>query len=360
MSKTRRIDAHMHIAQWYLPDGTTAFDVLRQYRKDNGIDAVDNMCCSNQNNLWGGYEADQNIIAAIMKLEVPSSYIHGAMFIPDIPAEQPIPREFDFVSQAEELRAIGFDGFKVCEYKPDSYKLHHMESRAEEFERYFDYCEREDIPMCFHVADPEYFWDKSKLPEWVVKRGWCYDDPSFARFDDLISDTLGILDRHPKLRVMLAHAFFHSHYPERVRALFEKYPNITLDLAPGWEMFEGFRENYDDWYEIFRTYSNRILFATDATLTSGIGYISQIAERVGRFLETDETFETGGNHIAHGIALDGEALENLNFRNAERIVGAEPRPLDRQLLGAYIKRYLPLLPETRNKRAIEEYYRKNF
>lgn len=32
-----------------------------------------------------------------------------------------------------------------------------MEKRLEDFETYFDYCEKYDVPMCWHVADPDFF-----------------------------------------------------------------------------------------------------------------------------------------------------------------------------------------------------------
>ena len=33
--------------------------------------------------------------------------------------------------------------------------------------------------------------------------------------------------------------------------------------TPGWEMFVGFRENYDAWRAFFETYSDRIFYGTD-------------------------------------------------------------------------------------------------
>ncbi len=354
----KRIDAHMHICRWYLGDEETSFDVLRAYLKRNRLDAVDNMACSNQCNLWGGYEPDQNILAAIMKLEVPESYSHACMYIPDLPADKPIPAEFDFVAQAEELMKIGFDGFKCCEFKPDSYRVHHMEHRMAEFERYFAYCEEHDIPMCWHVADPDTFWDPDKVSDYAKQVGWFYGDGTYPGYEALYDITLGLLDRHPDLRVMLAHAYFLSGNPEKVRAIFKKYPRVTLDLAPGWEMFDGFREHYDDWYEIFRTYADRIHFATDATLSSGIDYCSKLAYNVERFLTTTDEFETPAGHHARGIALSGHALDLLMGGNTVRIVGDEPKPIDLPLLRDYIKHYLPLLPDTRNKAAITQYYRK--
>lgn len=351
----KRIDAHMHITQLQLADGRSVFDALRQYQRENEIESVDIMCCSNQGNLWKSYEPDQAIVAAITKMEVPSTYIHGCMYIPD----GELPEEFNFVSQLEELRAIGFDGVKSCEYKPDSYKLHHMDKRGEEFEAYFTWCEKNSFPVCMHVADPDTFWDASRTPQFAINSGWFYGDGTFPTYDSLYEQTYAILERHPNMHLMLAHAFFLSNHPEKIRALFRKYPRVTIDLAPGWEMFDGFRLYHDQWSEIFRTYSDRILYATDATISAKSEYANRIAENVHRFLTDDSVFEVPCNYTAWGIALEEEHAEKILYSNIKRIVGNSPREIDRHLLRDYIRKYLPLLPDSRNKCIIEEYYHKN-
>ncbi len=356
---SKRIDAHMHVCQWYIKDGRTAFEALRTYQKEAGIDAVDIMCCSNQGNLWSGYEMDQNIIAAITKMEVPSTYIHGCMYIPKFLPDGSLPAGFDFEDQLAELKEIGFDGVKFCEFKPDSYKVHQMERREEAFEKYFGWCEAHHFPMCWHIADPDSFWDADRVPEWARNANWAYTDGTYPSYESLCEKTYALLDRHPNLHVMLAHAFFLSEHPDQVRALLRKYPRVTLDLAPGWEMFDGFRLYHDDWYEIFRTWSDRILYATDATMDSGTEYCGLIADRVYRFLATDETFGTPGNHTARGIRLEEEHLEKILCTNARRIVGAQPRPIDRSALREYIRKYLPIMPETRNKAMIEDYLKRH-
>ena len=355
--KRRAIDAHMHVCQWFLDSGETSFNVLERYQKDNCLEAVDIMCCSNNANLWNGYEMDQNILAAIVKMEYPNTYIHGCMYIPDT---EKITREFSFENQLETLMEMGFDGIKFCEFKPDSYKVHKMDKRMEELEKYFSYCEKHQIPMCWHVADPETFWDESKVPEAAKKSGWFYGDGSFPTYESLYDQTVGILDRHPNINVVLAHAFFMSFAPDKMQAIFEKYPNVKMDLAPGWEMFDGFRKYYEEWSGLFRRYSDRILFATDATMSSGIQSVDLLADRVLRFLTTDETFEVPGNHTAHGIKLEEEHLDNILCQNFKRVVGAKPHTLQRSSLKKYMEHFLPLIPASKNRAMISEYYRKHF
>ncbi len=348
----KRIDAHMHVCQWISTDGRTAFENLRDYQRENEIEAVDIMACSNENNLWSGYELDQNIIAAITKLEVPSTYIHGCMVIPRV------PEKAHFVEQLEELYAMGFDGVKCCEYKPDSYKVHQMDEREADFEQYFDWCEKHGFPMCWHVADPDTFWHWDTMPQWAKEANWFYGDGTFPTYESLYEKTYAVLDRHPNLHVMLAHAYFLSGQPDQVRALLRKYPRVTLDLAPGWEMFEGFRIHRDEWADIFRTYSDRILYATDADMVSGTQATGKLARDVYRFLTTTDEFTTNGDYHTRGIALEDEHLEKILYTNTKRIVGDRPREIDKSVLREYIKRMLPVLPDTKNRQMIEEYLRK--
>ncbi len=348
----KRIDAHMHVCQWFSKDLCTAFEALERYQQENEIESVDIMACSNENNLWDGYELDQNIIAAITKLEVPSTYIHGCMVIP------PLSEEARFQDQLEELYAMGFDGIKCCEYKPDSYKIHQMDQREEAFEAYFSWCEAHHFPMCWHVADPDTFWHWETVPDWAKEANWFYGDGSFPSYEALYQKTYAILDRHPNLHVMLAHAYFLSGKPDEVRALFGKYPRVTLDLAPGWEMFEGFYTHRAEWSDIFRTYSDRILYATDADMTASVQQSGKLAKDVYRFLTTDDEFTTNGDYRTKGIALEEEHLHKILYTNAKRIVGNRPRPIDKGLLRKHIQKMLPILPDTRNRQMIEQYLRK--
>lgn len=125
-------------------------------------------------------------------------------------------------------------------------------------------------------------------------------------------------------------------------------------------MFAGFSKHYDRWCDIFRNYSDRFLFATDASVTYTADYMSGLAHRVLRFLTTDDVFNYTDEYVAHGINLSGEHLENMLHRNHERTVGYVPRQISTSALKRYIARYLPLMPDSQNRKMIENYYRKNF
>ncbi len=353
----KRIDGHMHVARWTVGDETAA-DVLARYKREKGLTSVDIMCCSNRGQLWSGYHDDQNILAAMTKAEDPTTYIHGCMIIP---AEITDTSEvYTFPYQLDMLMAMGFDGIKCCDFKPDSYKLHALDKREEAYDAYFDHCEQHHIPMCWHVADPATFWDPDKVAEWAIKAGYFYGDGSFPTCERLYERTLGILERHPNLTVMLAHMFFWSNEPGKVRQLLDKYPNVLLDMAPGWEMFAGFLAYRAEWQQIFRQYSHRIVFATDACMDSGSDYAGMLYENVCRFLTTTDEFETPGKHFTKGIALEDVHLQRIYHGNCERLLGNLPKPLDRNVLREYVRTYLPGLPVSENTTAIEAWMKRYF
>ncbi len=350
------IDAHMHIPQWVRADDKMAFDIMKEYQLKNNIVYVDNMCCSNNGNLWDGYKMDQTILGAIAKLENPTVFTHGCLYIPEDITEI---SKFNFKSQLEELMELGLDGVKICDFKPDAYKVLNVEKLLKEYEEYISCCEKYNVHMCWHVADPSEFWQEDKVSEEIKKTGWFYGDNSFASYNELISLAYRLIDMHPNLNIMLAHAFFKSFDPDEVVELLDKYPNVSIDLAPGWEMHDGFRTCYEKWYDIFRKYSDRFLYATDASMSSYDSGMDGMAQGVLRFLETDDEFEVPGKHFSRGIKLEQNYLENVLYKNHERIVGKEPRQINKPALKKYIERYLPLMPDSKNRQMTEEYYRKN-
>ena len=350
------IDGHMHILQWERSDGKSALDILKEYRDAHNIAYVDNMCCTNNGDLWDGYEADQSILGAIAKLEDPFVFTHGCLYIPKDPT---LRQKFPFKDQLEELMELGLDGVKICDFKPDAYKLLDVEKHLEEYDEYIGLCEKYGVHMCWHVADPAFFWDETKVSHRIKELGWFYGNGSYPSYEKLIGFAYEMIKKHPKAKIMLAHAFFKSNEPEEVDALLAEHPNVTIDLSLGREMFIGFSTHYDKWFKLFRKYSDRFVYATDVATEQPMHKMSARADSVLRFLETGEEFTFADNYHVHGIQLEQQHLENILYKNHERDVGAAPRQINKAALKKYIDRYLPLLPDSRNKQLTQNYYRKN-
>jgi hypothetical protein len=141
--------------------------------------------------------------------------------------------------------------------------------------------------------------------------------------------------------------------------LLSDHPNVTIDLALGREMFDGFSSHYEAWHRLFRDYSDRFVYATDAATTQPAAKMAHRAESVLRFLQTDEKFLFSNSNSVHGIKLEQQHLENILHKNHERDVGVTPREINRAALRKYMDRYLPLMPDSRSKYMAELYYRKN-
>ena len=341
------IDSHMHLVWWKKDGCDSIFESLRKYQEQNGIVAVDNMCCSSNGDLWSGFEADQSILGAIVKLENSSVFTHGCLYLPKDHRDF---SKFNFKDQLDELMELGLDGIKICDFKPDAYRLFHVGEHLEEYDEFIGYCEKNNVHMCWHVADPKYFWESGDA---------IYGDGSYPTYGELMDMTFSLVDAHPKLNLLLAHMFFKYHEPEEAVRVLEKYPNVCFDMAPGWGMFAGYKARHDEWSRFFRKYSERILFGTDVSFTRAPGTMTVSTGPMVRFLETDDEFNTRYEIPTRGIKLEGEHLDNILYKNHERTVGKRPKEINKKALKRYIDRYLPFVPDTENRRLIEEYYRKN-
>ncbi|MBR3998727.1 MAG: hypothetical protein IKI93_10345, partial [Clostridia bacterium] len=93
-----------------------------------------------------------------------------------------------------------------------------------------------------------------------------------------------------------------------------------IDLAPGGEMFDGFRIYHVQWCRIFRKYSNRFMFATDVSTSQPTEYMTNLSEKVLRFLQTEDEFAFSAANTAHGIGLEKEHLENILWQHRTKRV----------------------------------------
>ncbi len=63
--------------------------------------------------------------------------------------------------------------------------------------------------------------------------------------------------------MIFAHFFFLSAQLPRLAELFERFPNMHVDLTPGIEMYHNFSRNPQATRDFFLRYQERILFGTD-------------------------------------------------------------------------------------------------
>ena len=282
-----------------------------------------------------------NLAAAWAKLTDPERIYVYAMPHEDLD-KRPDPREL--LEQVKCFHAIGFDGIKLADGKPDVRKRRGIPLDDACYDPMFAYLEQMEIPVVYHSNDPVEFWDKDKVPKWAAEYGVLYPpEPSWKQIRD---ETIGILKKHPRLHLTIAHMFFLSNGDnlELAEELLLTYPNLMFDVTPGWEMFEGFGMDMKGWRSFFLKYADRIVFGTD--MNGGDGAGAEILNALRRCLETDEIFEKSDS-VCHGLYLPDEVLMKI-YKDTykEKIQPKNPRVMNKKLLEEYqngLEKYLTVL-----------------
>jgi len=269
--------------------------------------------------------------------------------------------------QAKEYHEMGFDGIKMLDGKVTQYRITKYSLAEKRFDKLFAYAEQNEIPIVMHIGDPAKFWDKSQMTEYAISRGWVYE-PYEPSLEDVRGWVFDILARYPGLHLVLAHFFFMGGELDRAAKIFDTYKNVCFDLTPGGEMFVKFTENYDESRAFFEKYSDRLLYGTDMYNTFESAEKAE-AEVTGprvyqlrSMLEGKEEFMSTliSDKPIRPFGFEGEILDKIYTKNAERLYGKTPRALDMERIGARCRRFMEersLSPlEMQNMKIITEYF----
>ena len=344
------LDGHYHILLGLSNGaGQDFIESTRAYLQSRNFSSL-NICAVP---FLAEYQTDvsNNILAALCKLAMPHLYIHGGLVYPETPVPTALPADYDPALQYRELMEIGFDGIKMLETKPAEIRNLGRSMADPLYEDWFAAIERNGTHMVWHVADPGHFWVREYVSDEFVERGWFYGDGTYPTQAQIFEQVETVLSRHPMLKVTLAHFYFHGDTPERLEWLFAKYPNLNVDITPGWEMYAAFARDPAYWREFFTKHAHRIGFGTD-TCDENEGS-REIADIVYRFLTTTDEQEIWGIRFP-GIALDDAPLRLILEDNFRRRVGDEPRPINRKTLKRYIEKYSHLIRNADLRAYIEE------
>lgn len=334
-SQKRILDCHVHLRR------LGEVESLEAIRKYIGADRMNLVCIFARENV------NDNHAAFVAKHERPDRYYvfgsldHASQFMPGSISTPPL------AEQLERLISIGCDGVKMLENKPTHRKLVDIPIDGPYFEEYFRYVESLGFPILWHVCDPEEFWDPETTPHWAKARGWGYDD-TFMPKEALYAEVENVLTRHPRLKIIFAHFYFMSADLPRAADLFDRFPNVHFDLAPGIEFLYNMSKYPDSAREFFIKYSDRILFGTDISSTHTPEEARLRTGIVTRWLETDDEYRLpeGADFvlgppedgIMRGLNLPDEALRKIYRGNFERLVGSKPRELSALLAAEECRR----------------------
>jgi predicted TIM-barrel fold metal-dependent hydrolase len=233
-------------------------------------------------------------------------------------------------TQLEDMMDAGFDGLKMIEGKPTNRRTD--PALALDHPRYNsvgELLQSTGYHILNHVNDPEEFWFPDQVPSWSssASSGGYWETDRFLPKEQHYEEAERWFARYPRMNITFAHAYFLSNFPDRMEALFEKFPKVSIDLTPGVEMFDGFTKQRDRWIPFFIKYQDRILFGTDnrvSHLEQKVGHDGSYFDRIAymrRFLETDDKFEAWGYNL-HGFALPENVIKKIYRENALRLRGA--------------------------------------
>lgn len=249
--------------------------------------------------------------------------------------------------QIDRLLALGADGIKMLENKPTARKMLDIPVDSPYFAEYFAHAEETGVPILWHVADPEEFWRPETTPVWARERGWGYND-TFVAKEQLYAEVENVLTRHPNLRIIFAHFYFLSADPDRAARLFDRFPGVHLDLAPGIELLYNLSRNPDASRRFFERYQDRILFGTDISSNQPATEAALRAGIVTRWLETSEEYRVPDgadfllgppeDGVMRGLALPADTLAAIYHDNFTRLAGPRPKTLNLPLAIAECER----------------------
>lgn len=236
-------------------------------------------------------------------------------------------------AQIVQLKRQGFDGLKLIEGKPQVRKLLPHPLDGPLYAGVWEALEREEFPVVLHVNDPDKFWDPAACPDWARQAGWDYSDGSYPSTEALYAEVDRILERHPRLRITLAHFYFLSRDLERAGRFLDAHPALCFDLAPHMDMYRDFSRDPAQAREFFLRYQERILYGTDLDTrvlvrgSDGLRFLQSIPRLIRSFLEMDGPFRMRGGEEYQGLGLPVEALVRIYAANFERIYSDRPAPL---------------------------------
>jgi len=309
------IDGHTHLTTF---ESIERFEVIRDTA---GLSGIAFACLQLM-------QPHANVLALLAKALRPAdTWVLGGL---DHAAPGHEETGLDFAGQARRLRALGADGMKMIEGKPNARRDTGLALDAAEYHEYYRYLEQEGIPLLFHVADPETFWSAETAPQFAKQNNWLYADPSFCSKETLYAESCRVVEQFPRLNVVFAHFYFLSADLPRAAAFLDAHPRVCFDITPGTEMYYHFSAQAASWREFFVRYQDRILFGTDnmAQDAAAFSWSLENVVRIRGFLETAEAFSGAG------LALPADVLDRIYAGNFRRVFGARPVQVDTSALVA--------------------------
>ena len=196
-----------------------------------------------------------------------------------------------------------------------------------------------------HVADPEGSWAMETASEDAKALGRTYCD-GFPSKRQLTDEVFGMLKKHPKLKLGLAHFGFMS-YDINEAERFMSFENTFFDLTPGGEQLIKMSESWDEWLAFFKKHQDRIVYGTDfyafpkdenweIAFNRRPKFLRQFFETDGEYQYLDQTFK--------GVKIEKGLRDKLYRENFLKLLG-KPKNIDKEYAKKEIEKLLNDLPK---------------
>lgn len=334
----KKIDAHIHYALPLQPE------TLIEFMDKTGTDMANLVLVPHTQRLSCVPDA------LMAKYKYPDRFYVFTSLDPSAYFIHPKTLGRHMAAHVRRMRKCGCDGVKIIEGKPGMRKMLPIPDFDQPcWEPFWAYAEAEQVPILWHLNDPEEYWDPALATDYRKKMGDIYDD-TFVNNEDQYQQVFRVLQRHPKLKIIFAHFFFLSRQLERLEKLFDTYPNIMVDMTPGSEMYRHLSNNHEAAEAFFHRYYRRILYGTDIAarcvmvqLMKGFDETENLRrwELVNRFFEpeTDKIVGNDGVYLLdvedfrlRGLDLTQAELDCIFWKNFRNFAGEVPRKVEPRLV----------------------------
>jgi hypothetical protein len=320
----RHIDAHLHF-------GTIdEYGNLQRYRHAGGFKAL----CLLSLPVPGRVNFNPECLAAKIldqESDAGKTYALGSL---DLAAR-------GFASQIKLLHALGFDGVKLWEGKPEVQAATGISMLDDDYLEGLNAAVELSMPVLLHVADP---------PD-----SWAAKQPACPSYDDLLIQTEHLLTAVPGLRVVFPHLLFLAGNLPRLADFMERWPETLVDLSPGRYFFLELASQPEQAREFFSRFRKRILFGTDTMFFRTDFQLFQPVPLDQKLDQLDNLrrFLSGTSEVnnpypptrvlhptVRGLGLEAEILQPIFSDNFTTLFTEHPRKADPGPADEYIQAFM--------------------
>lgn len=300
------IDGHMHTK--YFPENWFV-----DCANKRGYEAYAVLSLSSMKS-WGGAANNERCLA-VKRADPKRAYFFAGL---EHPCE-------DYKAHVEKWLAKGADGIKFIETKPTVYNETGVDLSDEKFDAMFDYLEKTETPILWHVGDPASFWKKDEAPAFAFEFGWFYGDGGYPSLQELYAIPEKVLKKHPKLHICFAHLYFCGDDKKHAEWLLDTYENVRLDITAGGEMYVQFQEDLSAWHDFFMKYQDRIQLGTDTDMGEELGEHSSFELSLSAL--SAGPMDYYGKLFDKALDLPEDVQEKITCRNFRAFAGDAPKAL---------------------------------